>query len=201
MQLGGESLFDAFSDKHWQAYRGEETLPMDSLRDLIGPNSIDVTLHPKILYPSKSVEHEVVDPRIAESLSWQEHEGELTLMPGECVLGAVNERFDCTTGLHLYMGDHNELTYWKQDIDGRSTVGRMFLQVHMTAGFGDYGFSGAFTLEITNVFNRPIRLYPGMRIAQVFFTRVYRPKRYHGAYSLSNHNDGPIAPSLGKGRF
>jgi len=55
-------------------------------------------------------------------------------------------------------------------LDGKSTIGRLFVAAHITAGFGDVGFFGNFTLEVTCV--HPIRLYPGMRIGQIRFQTV-----------------------------
>lgn len=52
-------------------------------------------------------------------------------------------------------------------LDGKSSIGRLFIQVHVTAGFGDPGFSGQYTLEVTSEF--PVRVYPGMRICQMRF--------------------------------
>ncbi len=55
-------------------------------------------------------------------------------------------------------------------IDGKSSIGRLFIQIHMTAGFGDPGFDGHFTLEGTSMF--PVRVYPGMRICQIRFHTI-----------------------------
>jgi len=52
-------------------------------------------------------------------------------------------------------------------LDGKSSIGRLFLQVHATAGYGDPGFDGQFTLEV--IVQHPIRVYPGMRICQIRF--------------------------------
>jgi len=52
-------------------------------------------------------------------------------------------------------------------LDGKSSIGRLFVKVHETAGFGDPGFDGQYTLEVTSLF--PVRVYPGMRICQMRF--------------------------------
>lgn len=52
-------------------------------------------------------------------------------------------------------------------LDGKSSIGRLFIQVHATAGFGDPGFDGQFTLEV--LVQHPVRVYPGMRICQIRF--------------------------------
>ena len=57
-------------------------------------------------------------------------------------------------------------------LEGRSSVGRLGVVIHSTAGYIDPGFSGQITLEIANLANIPIRLYPGMRIAQISFSQM-----------------------------
>ena len=54
-------------------------------------------------------------------------------------------------------------------IDGRSSIGRLGMQVHLTAGFGDIGFHGTYTLEMTVI--QPLRIYPDFQIAQVYFEK------------------------------
>jgi dCTP deaminase len=70
-------------------------------------------------------------------------------------------------------------------IDGKSSIGRLFVLVHVTAGLGDPGFNGQYTLEVLTTY--PIRLYPGMRICQVrFFTVVGEIDLYKGHYQGDN---------------
>jgi dCTP deaminase len=66
-------------------------------------------------------------------------------------------------------------------IDGKSSIGRLFVFVHVTAGLGDPGYFGQYTLEVLTTY--PIRLYPGMRICQMrFFTIVGQVDLYKGHY-------------------
>lgn len=70
-------------------------------------------------------------------------------------------------------------------IDGKSSLGRLFIQVHATAGYGDPNFFGQFTLEVT--VTHPVRVYAGMRIAQVRFHTVLGDiKPYEGNYTGSD---------------
>jgi len=70
-------------------------------------------------------------------------------------------------------------------IDGKSSIGRLFVLVHVTAGLGDPGFNGQYTLEVLTTY--PIRLYPGMRICQIrFFTVVGEIDLYKGHYQGDN---------------
>ena len=66
-------------------------------------------------------------------------------------------------------------------VDGRSSLGRLGIIVHSTAGFVDPGFSGTITLEISNLNRMPIALYPGMRICQIAFEQMSSPAEtpYH----------------------
>ena len=63
-------------------------------------------------------------------------------------------------------------------LEGRSSLGRLGIQVHSTAGHIEPGFEGRLVLEISNVGLMPIALYPGMRICQVSFERLSSPARY-----------------------
>ncbi len=76
-------------------------------------------------------------------------------------------------------------------LDGKSSLGRLFVQVHATAGYGDPGFDGQYTLEVT--VTHPIHLYAGMRIAQIrFHTLVGDPlKTYDGNYT-GDAAKGPV---------
>lgn len=69
---------------------------------------------------------------------------------------------------------HTRETVWTQKynpiLDGKSSIGRLFIQVHATAGYGDPGFSGQYTLEV--IVQHPVRVYPGMRIAQIRFHQL-----------------------------
>ena len=78
-------------------------------------------------------------------------------------------------------------------IDGKSSIGRLFVQVHMTAGYGDPGFDGQYTLEVVSVC-RDVRLYAGMRIAQMRFHVMTGGERrlYAGNYT-GEAARGPVA--------
>lgn len=206
MQLGRDAIADAFRSGSWKAWCDGVQIPSKMPQDFfdsIGPNSIDVTLG-RSIYRLKQ-QKDCVDPLDEETNPWEEETTEMlddkyVLHPSECILACTRERFDCSAPLYRD-GEDGMHSFWKQDIDGRSTVGRLFLAVHMTAGFGDYGFAGAFTLEVKNLLDRPVVLHKGMRIAQVFFTQVHEPCLYYGAYSGENHYNKPVRPSLGRHRF
>ena len=103
-------------------------------------------------------------------------EGEpFIVQPGEFVLGVTQERITVPDDLVVR-------------VEGRSSLGRLGIIVHSTAGFVDPGFSGTITLEISNLNRLPIALYPGMRVCQIAFEQMTSPaetpyhKKAHSKY-------------------
>ena len=79
-------------------------------------------------------------------------------------------------------------------IEGKSSLGRLGLIVHATAGFCDPGWKGTLTLELNNLTRIPIKLYPGLPIAQLSFMALDRPAlRPYGSPDLGSHYQGQIA--------
>jgi dCTP deaminase len=108
----------------------------------------------------------------------------LILHPGEFVLGSTLERIGLPDDL---VGR----------LEGKSSLGRLGLLIHSTAGFVDPGFDGYLTLELSNVANLPITLYPGMKIGQISFlqmtTAAEAPYGSAGLGSKYQHQRGPTA--------
>jgi dCTP deaminase len=78
-------------------------------------------------------------------------------------------------------------------IEGKSSLGRLGLIVHATAGFCDPGWKGTLTLELNNLTRIPIRLYPGLPIAQLSFMTLDRPaERPYGHAELGSHYQGQV---------
>ncbi|MDX6721889.1 MAG: dCTP deaminase [Solirubrobacteraceae bacterium] len=100
--------------------------------------------------------------------------------PGEFVLGRTQEQVELPDDLVAR-------------IEGKSSLGRLGLIVHATAGFVDPGFSGTLTLEITNLTRVPIILWPGKPIAQLSFMTLDRPaERPYGHPDLGSHYHGQV---------
>jgi dCTP deaminase len=79
-------------------------------------------------------------------------------------------------------------------IEGKSSLGRLGLIVHATAGFCDPGWKGTLTLELTNLTRVPIKLYPGLEIAQLSFMALDAPaQRPYGSAELRSHYQGQVA--------
>ena len=81
-------------------------------------------------------------------------------------------------------------------LEGKSSLGRLGLMAHSTAGFIDPGFTGQITLELSNVSNLPIKLYPGMRIGQVCFFKLRSPVKHpYGDECLSSKYQNQRGPT------
>ena len=150
------------SDRDIRARLHAGDLKVDPILDervQIQPASIDLRLSSQfIVY--KPGELSCLDPRVPESLhlateriTVREGEG-FTLHPGDFALGSTVETVSIPNDLVA-------------QVDGRSSVGRLAVVVHATAGLIDPGFQGQITLELSNIGRIPVRLYPGVRIAQI----------------------------------
>ena len=121
-------------------------------------------------------------PDLTELLTVEEDE-QFILHPGEFVLGVVAERIGLPTDIVA-------------TLDGKSSLGRLGLVVHQTAGVIDAGFDGHITLELANVANLPITVYPGMRIAQLSFLTLTTPAEHpYGSGRLGSKYQGQAEPT------
>lgn len=124
----------------------------------LNPASFDLTLSSKVRPVSASLPDVLDVNNIKPDYSYPhdiEDEGYL-LLPGEFLLAATNEVITLPINLAAR-------------VEGKSSLGRIGLAVHITAGFIDPGFHGSITLEIVNLLGRPIILRKDMRIAQIAF--------------------------------
>jgi dCTP deaminase len=81
-------------------------------------------------------------------------------------------------------------------VEGKSSLGRLGLLIHSTAGFIDAGFDGHITLELSNVANLPITIYPGMKIGQVSFMTMTTPAdKPYGAGAQGSKYQGQRGPT------
>ena len=144
----------------------EGSIAIDPFTDeQINPNSYNLRLHPDLLV----YDNDILDMREKNSASpLVIPEDGLLLVPHKLYLGRTVER--TSTDKYVPM------------LEGRSSVGRLGLFIHITAGFGDIGFDGFWTLEIFCV--QPIRIYSGLEICQIFYHTIdgdfdlYRSKKY-----------------------
>lgn len=131
----------------------------------VNPNSYNLRLGKRLLVYKNSVLDMRKDNPVQEI---EIPEDGLYLNPGVLYLGETQEYTE--TPLHV------------PHIEGRSSVGRLGMQVHVTAGFGDVGFKGKWTLEITVV--HPLKVYAGTCVCQISYETTYgKVVPYSGKYS------------------
>jgi len=141
----------------------------------INPNSYNLTLHEDVM----TYEEVVLDmKKNNRTRNMKIPESGLVLEPNRLYLGRTVERTET----------HNLVPM----IEGRSSIGRLGLFVHVTAGFGDVGFAGFWTLEMFAV--QPIRIYPGIEICQIFYHQINGDIKEYSSGKYQN-NVG-IQPSL-----
>jgi dCTP deaminase len=105
------------------------------------------------------------------------------LHPGEFVLGSTLERITLPDDLVARL-------------EGKSSLGRLGLLIHSTAGFIDPGWDGHVTLELSNVANLPITIYYGMKIGQLSFVQLTEPAEHpYGTGSLGSKYQGQAGPT------
>jgi dCTP deaminase len=141
----------------------------------LNPNSYNLSLHDELMV----YEELVLDMRRANRVRRLTipQEG-LVLSPGQLYLGRTAERTET----------HNLVPM----IEGRSSVGRLGLFVHVTAGFGDVGFCGYWTLEMFAV--QPVRIYAGVAICQIFYHQICGDVTEYASDKYQHNRD--IQPSL-----
>ena len=143
--------------------------------DRLNPNSYNLSLHDEVLI----YEEVVLDMRKPNRVRRVRiPEDGLVLSPNQLYLGRTSERTET----------HNLVPM----LEGRSSIGRLGLFVHVTAGFGDVGFCGYWTLEMFAV--QPIRIYPGIPICQIFYHSLVGAVSEYNSDKYQHNRD--IQPSL-----
>jgi dCTP deaminase len=117
----------------------------------------------------------------------------------ELITATIDEPFVLHPG-EFVLGTTLEYVVLPDDIlgklEGKSTLGRIGLLIHSTAGYVDPGWRGHLTLELSNVANLPILLSPGMKIGQISFERMSTPvERPYGSAELGSHYQGQRGPT------
>ncbi len=156
---------------------------------MIQPSSIDVRLD-KFFRVFDNHKYPHIDP--AQDQSELTREVEVTgddafvLHPGEFVLGSTFE----------YVRLPDDIA---ARLEGKSSLGRLGLMTHSTAGFIDPGFQGHITLELANVATLPIKLYPGMKIGQLCFFRLTSPaENPYGSAKYGSRYQGQRGPTASR---
>ena len=107
------------------------------------------------------------------------------VQPGEFVLGVTLEKIKISDDMVAR-------------VEGRSSLGRLGIIIHSTAGFVDAGFEGTITLEITNINRMPVALYPGMRVCQLAFEEMSSPAEVPYHKKGSSKYQGQVYPEESK---
>ncbi len=153
---------------------------------LVQPSSVDVRVDRRFRVFHNS-RHPYIDVRkpMEDLTELVEVTGDepFVLHPGEFVLGQTLERVTLPDDLVARL-------------EGKSSIGRLGLLIHSTAGFVDPGFSGNLTLELSNVANLPITIYHGMPIGQISFMRMDAPVEHpYGSEETHSKYQGQAEPT------
>jgi dCTP deaminase len=158
-------------------------------RDLVQPSSVDVRCDHRFRV-FENHRYPLIDPKAVQSnLTSQVEtsaENPFILHPGEFVLGTTLET--------IRLG--NDVV---ARLEGKSSLGRLGLLIHSTAGFIDPGFHGQVTLELSNVANLPIAIYPGMKIGQIsFYEMTTAADHPYGSAALGSKYQGQTGPTASR---
>ena len=155
--------------------------------ELLQPSSVDVRIDRLFRvfrnsrYPYIDVKQPMED--LTELVEVSDEDQPFILHPGEFVLGSTLERIALPDDLVARL-------------EGKSSLGRLGLLIHSTAGFVDPGWDGHVTLELSNVANLPITVYPGMKIGQLSFMQLSEPaERPYGSGGLGSKYQGQRGPT------
>jgi dCTP deaminase len=154
--------------------------------DLLQPSSIDVRLD-RYFRVFNNSQYTHIDPAQQQdeltTLVEPKDEDPFVLHPGEFVLGSTLEVVTLPDDL-------------AGRLEGKSSLGRLGLLTHSTAGFIDPGFTGHITLELSNVANLPITLWPGMKIGQLCLFRLSSPAEHpYGSARYGSRYQGQRGPT------
>src|SRR5205085_1872397 len=175
------------SDRTITRLLDEGRIEIDPYDDaLLQPSSLDVRVD-RYFRVFRNSRYPFIDVKQAQEelteLVEIDDETPFMLHPGEFVLGSTLERVRLPDDLVARL-------------EGKSSLGRLGLLIHSTAGFIDPGWDGHVTLELSNVANLPITIYPGMKIGQVSFMQMSEPATTpYGASSIGSKYKGQKGPT------
>ena len=156
---------------------------------MVQPSSVDVRLD-RFFRVFENHKYSVIDPSIEQSELTREVVVEpnehFILHPGEFVLASTYEIITLPDDI-------------AGRLEGKSSLGRLGLLTHSTAGFIDPGFSGHITLELSNVANLPVKLFPGMKIGQLCLIKLSSPAEHpYGSAVYASRYQGQRAPTASR---
>ncbi|MEI8222085.1 MAG: dCTP deaminase [Actinomycetes bacterium] len=156
---------------------------------MVQPSSVDVRLD-RFFRVFENHKYESIDPSIEQSELTREiavgADDFFILHPGEFVLASTYEVITLPDDI-------------AGRLEGKSSLGRLGLLTHSTAGFIDPGFSGHITLELSNVANLPVKLFPGMKIGQLCLIKLSSPAEHpYGSALYGSRYQGQRGPTASK---
>jgi len=156
---------------------------------MVQPSSVDVRLD-RFFRVFENHKYPVIDPSIEQSELTREiavePDEDFILHPGEFVLASTYEVITLPDDI-------------AGRLEGKSSLGRLGLLTHSTAGFIDPGFSGHITLELSNVANLPVKLFPGMKIGQLCLIKLSSPAEHpYGSALYGSRYQGQRGPTASK---
>ena len=163
--------------------------PLDDPDLQIQPASVDLRMGTRFILFRHAMTP-FIDPLAQDAVEYTDvleirEDERFILHPGEFVLGTTKERVRLSDDL---VGR----------VDGRSSIGRLGIQMHATAGFIDPSFEGNITLELSNVGRMPVALHPNMRVCQISFEPLSTPaERPYGAGRGSKYQ-GQVGPTASR---
>ena len=178
------------SDRDIKAELGSGRIALEPFEpEMVQPSSVDVRLD-RFFRLFDNHKYPFIDPAIdqPELTRFVEVDADqpFILHPGEFVLGSTFELVSLPDDVAARL-------------EGKSSLGRLGLLTHSTAGFIDPGFSGHVTLELSNVATLPIKLWPGMKIGQMCFFRLSSAaERPYGSAEYSSRYQGQRGPTASR---
>ena len=156
---------------------------------MVQPSSVDVRLD-RFFRVFENHKYSVIDPSIEQPELTREvavtADEFFILHPGEFVLASTYEVITLPDDI-------------AGRLEGKSSLGRLGLLTHSTAGFIDPGFSGHITLELSNVANLPVKLFPGMKIGQLCLIKLSSPAEHpYGSADYGSRYQGQRGPTPSK---
>jgi dCTP deaminase len=153
---------------------------------LLQPSSVDVRVD-RLFRVFHNNRYPYIDVKVEQEelteLVTVDGDHPFVLHPGEFVLGSTLERIRLPNDLVARL-------------EGKSSLGRLGLLIHSTAGFIDPGWDGHVTLELSNVANLPITIYPGMKIGQISFMQMTEPAATpYGSSAIGSKYKGQTGPT------
>ncbi|MDR2545057.1 MAG: dCTP deaminase [Methanobrevibacter sp.] len=185
------------SDKDIKKYLSSKKIIIEPLKDFekqIQPSSVDLRIGNEFK-SFKIVRRPFIDPKDSTDLS--SYMESVNIPNGDCFIIHPNEFALATTFETVKIPDDLVAR-----VEGRSSMGRLGVTMHVTAGYIDPGFEGRITLEISNIGKMPVALYPGQRVCQIVFETMTSPsQKPYGHPERDSKYMGQVSPESSRIKF